>query len=327
MRNFSKKKLLEAVEKFKDKKVFVVGDVLLDKYVYGTVDRINPENPGAHLLKINKEEYRLGGAGNVAMNIASLNASASLISIIGEDKEGFIVERLCLDNEIDTFFVRRRGESIVKERYIESDHNHYILRADYGETTLNSIDGDLVNNICEGLRSSNFDALILSDYNKIMFKGDLGARLIEFAREKKVPVVVDSKPANILSFRHATLVCPNLKEAREITGMFSASERELAERIRKIAESDYVIVTCGKKGMVCYGGLQYNEIPTNTRGVVDVTGAGDTARAAMALGLISGLNLHETTYLANYAAGVVVEKQGTATVSLDELRKRIREDS
>ena len=121
-----KYKLIDAVETFQDKKILTVGDVAIDRYVYGTVDRINPENPGAPLIRKNREEYRLGGAGNVAMNISSLGAKALLGGLIGEDKNGLILGNLCNKNNINSFFSLRKGENIVKERFIESDHNHYV---------------------------------------------------------------------------------------------------------------------------------------------------------------------------------------------------------
>src|SRR3989344_2616450 len=321
-----RKYLLEAIEEFKYKKVLVIGDVLLDKYVYGNVERINPENPGVPLLRVKREDYRLGGAGNVAMNLSSLGAEASLASVIGSDKYRPKIEELCLHNTIGNFFVNEPIRNIIKERFIESDHNHYILRLDHEEPFVHPIDEGSSDRIYSSLSDSNFDAVILSDYNKNMFKKDLGTRVIGLAKQKKIPVIVDSKPSNFLSFKNPTLICPNLKEAKEITKNPHHDHKTLAEEIRRLSESDYVIVTLGKKGMVSYDGRVFNEVSTNVRGVVDVTGAGDTARAIMALGLISGLNLIGTTYLANYAASIVVEKQGTSTVSLEELRERIKED-
>ena len=170
------------------------------------------------------------------------------------------------------------------------------------------------------------DAIVLSDYNKFVFRGDLGKHLVSLAKNHGIPIVVDPKPANIASFKNATLLCPNINEAREIVGLSNGSESNAVKNLREIVGSEYVIVTCGKRGMISYDGSEFNEIPTKVRDVVDVTGAGDTASAAMTLGLISGLGLVGAAHLANYAAGVVVEKQGTSILTDKELIERIESD-
>lgn len=324
-KTIDKEKLIRAIEKFADKRIAVVGDALLDKYIYGAVERINPEKRGALLLKIQREEYRLGGAGNVAMNIHSLGARVSLSCIIGEDPRGNILKGLCENNNI-RLLSTRRGESVIKERFVESEDNLYILRVDYGENDLWTIDEKSARHLYEHLDRTRFDAIVVSDYNKHMFKGDFGKQLIEMAEKRDVMSIVDAKPANAYSFKHATLISPNLKEVREILGKNILNERMLTEELKKKIKSDYVIVTLAERGMVCYDGKNYNEIPTKAREVIDVCGAGDTARAAIALGLVSGLNLVEAAHLGNYAAGIVVEKQGTSVVDRDELIERIRSD-
>ncbi len=320
-----KRRLIESIENFKNKRIAVLGDVVLDKYVYGKVERVNPENPAAPLLKIDRKEFRLGCAANVALNILSLGAAASLGCVVGGDHHGRIFERMCRKSKIKLYNVRN-GITIVKERSIESEFNQYLLRADDGESNLRAIDERSSQRLYNFLNNQKLDGIILSDYNKTLFKKDFAKKIIEKAKEKKIPVVVDPKPVNARSFQFASLICPNLKEAREIVKSDSNDPRFLAKMLKDIVKSDYVIVTCGKRGMVCYDGQGFSEIPTKVREVVDVTGAGDTACAVMALGLSCGLNLVETAHLANYAAGIVVEKQGTSTVKPEELAQRIGED-
>lgn len=320
-----KNRLIEAVKNSQNKNIAVIGDVVLDKYVYGKVERVNPENPGAPLLKIERKEFRLGCAANVALNIVSLGASSSLGCIIGKDSHGRLFENICRKKKIKSFSINR-GQTIVKERSIESEFNQYLLRTDDGESNLIPIDEKSASKIYEFFSKSKLDAIILSDYNKHIFRNGFAKKIISLAKSKRIPVVVDPKPINALSFRNSTLICPNIKEAKEITGSNDNNPKLLAKKLREIIQSTYVIVTCGKRGMVCYDGKEFTEIPTKVKEVIDVTGAGDTACAVMALGLASGLNLVETAHLANYAAGVVVEKLGTSTISLNELILRIEKD-
>lgn len=320
-----KQRLIQAIEQFKNKKIAVVGDVALDKYIFGKIERVNPENPAAPLIKIERKEFRLGCAGNVALNIGSLGSDVSLGCVIGHDHNGSLFENLCMNKKINLLHIKD-GETIVKERTIESEFNKYLLRVDDGESILEGINDESSNKLFDLLLKAEVDALILSDYNKFIFKNGLGKKLIEWAREKNLLVVVDPKPINAISFSGASVLCPNIKEAREITEMNNENEMEVAKRLREIVKSKYVIVTCGKKGMVCYDGKEFTEIPTKVREVVDVTGAGDTVSAVLTLALTSGLSLIEAAHLANYAAGIVVEKLGTSTLTKEELIARIESD-
>jgi len=321
-----KRRLIDVISGFNNKRIAVLGDIVIDKYVYGRVERVNPENPGAPLLKIEKKEFRLGCAANVALNISSLKAKALLGGVIGMDGNGRLIQKLSRKYGLDLFYVKN-GKTIVKERSIESEFNQYLLRADDGEFNLKAINENDENKLVNLLQKNKFDAIILSDYNKNLFKNNLAKKIIEFAKDKNIPVVVDPKPVNALSFQSSTLICPNLKEAREIVDSNSEEPKYLAKRLKEIIKSKYIIVTCGKNGMLCYDGKEFTVIPTKVREVVDVTGAGDTVCAVVTLGLASGLDLVEAAHLANYAAGIVVEKQGTSSVSKDELIKRINEDS
>ena len=318
-----REKLIESVKSFFRYKIAVVGDIALDCFLYGFVERINPENPGAPLIRIDKEEYRLGCAGNVAENLVSLHAVASLYTVAGKDNYAEIIKNLCKDNNI-FLFAEQEGETIRKQRVIEEEHGHYISREDFGESKLEAISRSTEKLLFESLDSAKIDALILSDYNKHLFRGEFGRELIALANSKRIPTIVDPKPVNIDSFYGATLICPNIHEARQITD-YNGNIKELTKRLKEKTGSEYVIITRGKEGLLTYDGSFY-EIPTHAREVTDVTGAGDTVAAVLTLGLVSGLDIKESAQLANYAAGIVVEKAGTSQVSQEELIDRINED-
>jgi D-glycero-beta-D-manno-heptose-7-phosphate kinase len=325
MNSMDKDKLINVSEKFGHKRIAVVGDVMLDKYVYGRIDRINPENPAAPLIKVERKEFRLGGAANVALNIASVGANVTLFCICGNDHHGVVFEELCKDKKINIVDVKE-GNMLVKERAIESEHNKYIMRADDGEFDIKEISAGAATKLLESLENSDFDAVILSDYNKSIFLGDFGEKIIEWARKKNIPSVVDPKPANVSSFKFSTALCPNINEARNIIGSKSSDEKDVAKKIREIVDNEYMVITCGKNGIIGFDGDNFIESPTKVRDLIDVTGAGDTVTSMMALGLVCELNLEEAMNLANYAAGVVVGKSGTSTLSKEELIEMIRTD-
>lgn len=316
--------LVEAVKKFNGKKIAVVGDIALDYYVFGKVSRINPERPGYPLLTVEREEHRLGCAANVAMNLASLGAEVSLYGWIGKDDNGKRIWEECQKNNIRLFCVKR-DKTITKQRWIEANHNDYLGRADFGEDKIEVIDEKQGDELFNNLILEGFEAVILSDYNKGMFKGNLSRRIIDWANAHNVLTVVDPKPVNAMRFSGASLIRPNLSEAREIIGEKEENMELLAKKLKDKVQSKEVVVTCGSQGIIVENGGFHN-IKTKARQVIDVTGAGDTVAAVLTLALLSGADLVQAAKIANYAAGIVVEKQGTATVNSIELIKRIGEE-
>jgi len=312
-------RLLEIINKFKNKKVGVVGDVLLDSYLFGKVERVNPDRPGYPLLRVERQEHRLGGAGNVATNLASLGANVVLFGVIGDDLYGNVFIKRCRRLRIKFMHVIE-GKTLLKQRRIESTHGDYLGREDFGEASLGKLTEKAEKIILKAIAREQPEILILSDYNKKIFRGGLGKRIIQWARSKNISVVVDPKPSNIESFRGATLVRPNLKEAKEIAGKeyFDKDIKDITKKVKEVVDSKYVIVTSGAEGMVIYDG-GFDHIATEAKELTDITGAGDTVIAALALSLLSGADLNEAAQIANKAAGIVVNKQGTATIRLDEL--------
>ncbi len=324
----NREKIKTILDKSNQIRLAICGDSLLDGIHYGSIERLNPERAGRPLLRIAKEEYRLGGAANVAANSAALGTSVDLFSVVGDDDKGKILSEYCANQNI-TLQTVPHGKTLFKLRYLESAHGDYLLRVDYGEEkNLEPITAAQAKVILDLFDKGNYQALMLSDYGKRLFEGEHGIApdLIERARKKGIPISVDPKPHNILAFRGATVICPNLSEARQITQAGpKESLREIAVRLREIAQCEYAVITCGKEGMVIYDGTTYEVLPTKALEVLDVTGAGDTVAAMLALGMASGLSIREACHLGNYAAGIVCGKEGTATVSREELLAAIPE--
>lgn len=319
---------------------------MLDEYIHGVVERINPDSPSVPLLKVIGSTFALGGAGNVAANVASLSGHASLYGLLGNPEEGSTTEfsfsafRNEMYNSIFQKEATRAGillgvayerDTSVKQRLREREHNGYIARTDWGESVLRPISLTAREMLLSRLsQHDRLDAIVLSDYNKRVFTQGFSADIIAFAKQRNVPVFADPKPHNIHRYNEAMMIRPNEKEAREIVQNYAGEVQNYVGDIRIVGRTLYhlmrckeVVITRGKEGMLGYDGAQFYEIPTQARSVADVTGAGDTVIAALALSRVSGASLPEAIEIANYAAGIVVEKVGTATVTREELREGI----
>ena len=333
--NVYQQRISKVLGTFSDLHVGVVGDILLDEEIRGVIERLNPEAPTRPLLKITDTQYALDGAGNVAANVASLGARVTLYGLLGATDQDFpstSLKNQLYNKVIETeaeragiaLHVEHEGETIVKQRLREHSQHGYIARSDWGETHLAPISEENQRSILFALsRNIPLDALILSDYAKRMFTGGFSQRILQFAQQEKIPVFADPKPCNIAYYQDLTLVRPNEREARLMVRDETSDIRSIARLLHATTRCREVIITRGKEGMLGYDG-QFYEIPTNVRSVADVTGAGDTTIAALALSRISGATLPEAMSLANYAAGVVVEKAGTATVTREELLERMK---
>ncbi len=320
-------RLIWIINHFSGKRIAVIGDLLLDSYVYGVIKRLNPES-AAPLLTLdgNKEDLRLGGAGNTALNLCTLGAQVDLYGVIGNDFTGKKIERICKESNLNLIKCYE-GQTIEKRRFIETSHNHYLMRVDSGESRLNPVSSKTEAYLLDQFKKNfeEYDGIILSDYDKMIFKGEFGQKIIDLANSLKIISVIDPKPINAKKFLRATLVRPNLSEAQGIVGKKDLSLNTLAKELKQTVQSNSVIITCGSKGMVAYEDKFY-QIPTRAREVVDVSGAGDTAGATILLSLVSGANIYQAAEIANYASGVVVEKQGTSTVTCGELVTRIQQE-
>jgi D-beta-D-heptose 7-phosphate kinase/D-beta-D-heptose 1-phosphate adenosyltransferase len=316
--------LRDWVPKLNNAAVLCIGDVMLDQYVYGGVDRVSPEAP-IPVLNVSRRTQALGGAGNVACNIAALGAVPQLVSVIGDDAPGGQVRELLADAGaiVPQLLVDTARPTTVKTRFIAGSQQ--LLRAD--DESVGGLAPDLLRSIVEtataALGSSAPGALILSDYGKGVLPDDVIRQLIAAAQAAKVPVIIDPKGTDCTKYAGADVLTPNRKELGEATRMATGSSDEIVGAARHLVEScgvRHVLVTRGGEGMslVSAEGAPVH-LPALAREIFDVSGAGDTVVAVLASGLAAGMSVAEAAQLANVAAGLVVAKVGTAVVRNAEL--------
>ncbi|HLD88591.1 MAG TPA: D-glycero-beta-D-manno-heptose-7-phosphate kinase [Candidatus Nanoarchaeia archaeon] len=317
------------IEKFRKCRILVIGDVMLDKYIYGTVSRISPEAP-VPIIHASRESFAPGGAANVAKNISSFGGTVYLLGIVGADSSSTVLDAILKKEKIRTVFVRDKSRpTIVKLRML--GHNQQLLRVDYENSELihKDIEKEAIRKIT--LLIKKVDAVVVSDYAKGILTENLMRSIISISGKNNKPVVVDPKPVHKEIFRHTTVITPNNKEASEMSGIPEKDDKSVFEIGKKLVEEldSNIIITRGEKGMMLFekNSSVITNIPTQAREVYDVTGAGDTVVAILTLSLCSGANLKEAASLANYAAGIVVGKIGTATTTAEELRSRLKEQN
>jgi len=307
---------MTVLQDFAAAKILVVGDVMLDRYWFGEVERISPEAP-VPVLKVERVEERPGGAANVARNIVALGAQSTLLSVIGNDEAGACLEKLLKEHQNINALLHSDDtiSTIIKLRAIA--RHQQLLRIDF-ET---SPSHEVLHAALEDFRAQlpKADVVILSDYGK----GGLThiAEMIGLARAAGKPVLVDPKGDDYARYRGATLLTPNRSEFREVAGSWK-TEQELsmkAEKLREELQLDALLVTRSEDGMSLYQANQVRHEPTQTREVFDVSGAGDTVIATLAVMLATGAALPDAMSIANRAAGIVVGKLGTAVVSREEI--------
>jgi len=325
--------LKRAFDNFKNKKILVLGDVILDKFSWGKVRVINPEQPTAINLDIDetKDTYTLGGASNVANNIVSLNANCKLYGSIGNDDEGEKLKELCREKGIIFMGFHKRKKTNTKWRTMA--HGQQTQRMNFGEgefKTAPEIQDELIKDIQNEIEKCDF--IILSDYDKGFFDESLSQKVINLANHHKIPTHVDLKPENIAYFKNCTIISPNEVEAEKITGIKYFNNLDtllnMSKTLAKIASPKYVVITCGENGVFGYDveKEKYLMIKTNAKEIYDVAGAGDTFAAAFSLGMASKLGLFDSVRFANYASGLVVEKIGVETTNIEEIKKRIEKE-
>lgn len=314
--------LIQYIKQFANKRLLIVGDVILDEFIWGEARRISPEAP-VPVVQLKTRTYLPGGAANTAANVVSLNGSACLGGVVGVD--GYAPR---LREVLDAFQLDKDGlisdparPTTTKTRIVA--HGHQIVRVDTEEKTPlpPSIESELVKWVQKHFDSVN--AVIISDYAKGVITPSLAQHLIGLARQKGCPVVVDPKGKNYIKYRGATVVTPNVTELSEAMQCEIENEADLIRASQQLCEQldgTSILATRGAEGMLLFEqGREPLHIPATARYVYDVTGAGDTVVSAFALALAAGSSLAEAAQVANRAAGIVVGKVGTATVSLDEL--------
>lgn len=308
--------------KFNQAKVLVLGDVMLDRYWFGATNRISPEAP-VPVVKVQDIEERAGGAANVAMNIASLNVPVALHGLIGQDDAGNALDKLLNSHNIQNHCVALTTHPTITKLRILSRHQQ-LLRLDFEEGFHNVESRDLLNKLAQNIQ--DYGALILSDYGK----GTLESvqKMIQIARKANVPVLIDPKGTDFERYRGATLLTPNMSEFEAVVGHCKDDDDIVAKGLKMIADFDLtaLLVTRSEKGMTLIRPNQAPyHLPTQAKEVYDVTGAGDTVISVLATAIADGRPFEEACYLANAAAGVVVGKLGTSTVSPVELGNAIHQ--
>lgn len=300
--------------------ILVVGDLMLDRYWHGASSRISPEAP-VPVVNVAQTEDRPGGAGNVALNMAALGCRVSLVSIVGDDEAGQILyERLRVAKVHTNLQISNTKPTITKLRVVS--RNQQLLRMDFEEKFDESDSSEFPNKVQSLIGRTH--ALVLSDYAK----GSLPdcQALIRIAREAGVPVLVDPKGKDFTRYRGATILTPNLNEFEAVVGKCTSEQDMVDKGEALMSELDLqaLLITRGEQGMTLLRHHQSElHLPARAREVFDVTGAGDTVIATLAAALSAGQTLPEATAMANLAAGIVVGKMGTATVSTPELRRAV----
>jgi|Deesub1362B_J571_1020462.scaffolds.fasta_scaffold00002_415 D-beta-D-heptose 7-phosphate kinase/D-beta-D-heptose 1-phosphate adenosyltransferase len=322
MQEVSPTRIKDLVARFEDRKILVLGDLMLDKYIWGKVSRISPEAP-VPVVEVTRESLCLGGAGNVTHNLHTLGAYPVLVSLIGQDQEGEWI----LNNVPDHrgIIIDAQRSTIVKTRIIA--HHQQVVRVDFEQKK--PISAEIEAKILHFLQKESFEGLLISDYNKGLLTPDLMKKVLSLCQEKGVPIFVDPKVDNFFLFSPVTLITPNHHEAENIVHHPCQEDQEIefaGQEILDRIKARYLIIKRGEKGMTVFEkGVKPIHIPTRAREVYDVTGAGDTVIAVASLALLAGASIQEAAFIANLAAGIVVGKIGTAVVTSQEIIEAIED--
>lgn len=325
----SARRLTELMRRFADTRLLVVGDVMLDRFVWGEVERISPEAP-VPVVRVVSEERRLGGAANVVANLRGLEARAAVASVVGEDEAGSWITTRLKELDVPTRGVFRDPavRTTEKRRIMGLPRPQQVARLDYesedgpSEATSRRLTRFVARH------ASGVDGIVVSDYGKGVVASGLLELTGDLARDKGLLVAVDPKRANHDRYLDAALVTPNKAEAAEASGVAVSDEASLRKAGRRLLEKwrcEAILVTLGEDGMSLFRrDGSFRRFPTTARAVFDVTGAGDTVVAVGALALAAGGSSEEAATLANLAAGLVVSRLGTTPVGARELRAAIR---
>ncbi|MBU1121035.1 D-glycero-beta-D-manno-heptose-7-phosphate kinase, partial [Candidatus Micrarchaeota archaeon] len=309
----------------KGKKILVIGDLMIDQYIVGEVERISPEAP-VPVLKQAERRYGLGGAANTANNIAALNGETFIAGAIGKDKNGERLKRLLKEKRINVEGVIEEEKRITtcKTRIIAGTQQLARIDDETTELIKKNTEEKLLRYFKEKIPL--IDAVIVSDYNKGLITNRIVRELMKEAGRNKKIVCVDSKNFIKLGFRNASCLKPNKKELEKETEIELNNEKNIINALRvfqKKLSPESILLTMGRDGMSLWSENRFEKIPSFAREVFDVSGAGDTVLATFSISLASNANVLEAATIANYAAGIVVGKLGATTVSVEELKKAI----
>jgi rfaE bifunctional protein kinase chain/domain len=314
-------------------KVAVIGDVMLDTYWWGNVERISPEAP-VPVVTVSKREKRIGGAGNVALNIQALGASAAILSILGDDEDGVQLKQLLKEKEVDTRFILESKKRITTNKIRIISRNQQMMRLD--AEIVNDLDSQdeekLQNQIERFITTERPDVVILEDYNKGILTKNIITNTISFCKQNNIITAVDPKRKNFFCYKNASLFKPNLAEA--ITSLNLLSENislelleDIHQQLKEKLDHDISLITLSEKGIFFQQKNDRNIIPSHRRNIADVSGAGDTVIAVASLIYAARKNIFLAAEVANIAGGIVCEEVGTVAINkkrlLDECKRLI----
>ena len=303
------------------KQVLVIGDVILDRYFLGEASRISPESP-TPIVNFHNEEFRLGGAANTAHNLSALGANVILLGVVGNDDEAGMVRREVVSAGLrGCFLVDNERPTTTKLRVIAQGQQIVRIDTEMTQRLAESCEKELLADFDS--RVEYADVVVVSDYAKGVVSDFVSKSIVSRCTELEIPVVVDPKGSDFSKYQGATIITPNLKEAvAAVRGLNRKEESDfhaIGAGLLKMLPGTAIAITLGSDGVLLFQSEQVSKFPTAARNVFDVTGAGDSVVAGIALGLAHGFNFCDTIVLANQVAGLAVEKRGTATVSLEEL--------
>jgi rfaE bifunctional protein kinase chain/domain len=310
---------------FQDIRVGVIGDVMLDTYMWGHVERISPEAP-VPVVSLNNKEYRIGGAGNVALNIASLGAQASILSVTGNDDDGRLLREMFASNGIDTRYLISSDERITTNKMRIISRNQQMMRLDSEITDdLGSSDEQkLFDAAVEFIRNEKPSVIIFEDYNKGVLKESLIRSLIDLCRKEGVITAVDPKRKNFFTYKQVDIFKPNLKEVKEglniiKDGVSKESLDQIHEALNKHLSHAISFITLSERGVYYSDGKNSRIIPSHRRNIADVSGAGDTVIAVASLVYAATRDIDLMGEIANIAGGLVCEDVGTVAINREKL--------
>ena len=305
---------------FSQQSILVIGDVMLDKFMWGNASRISPEAP-VPIISVNKISHSPGGAANVALNLSKLSANVQILGIVGDDNEGAILEDTLLKNGVKTQFITdEKISTTTKTRIIA--HGQQVVRTDYEDIRdVNSDQIKIIKDILDKI-ISEIDAIIIQDYNKGLLVKDSIKTILEISSEKNIPVYVDPKKDNFFAYNKIRLFKPNLFEFESAINFKEQDKsfEDLGKDLRKKINAEILMITRSEEGVTLFTDKNVQTISTKARKVHDVSGAGDTAISAFVLADLCGANIEESAMISNYAAGRVCEEVGVVPISLEMIK-------
>ncbi len=325
----NKELFLNKLDGFHQKKILVIGDVMVDEYLWGSVNRISPEAPVPVVL-VDRETKTLGGAANVVNNLAGLGAKVLLTGVIGDDSNGRYLLKFFNNRGIDTqgLFVDVERPTTLKTRIIA--HDQQVVRVD--KENVDTLDKGVINNMIEYTkkRIKEVDGIIISDYGKGVIRPELIQEVIKVANQRKRVIAVDPKIEHFFQYRNVTLITPNHYEASQAMNVAIKNQNDvykIGKLIINRLNLRSLFITQSKDGMTVFQkGKTPKHIPTHAKEIYDVTGAGDTVISTAVMSLVSGLNYELAGILSNYAAGIVVGEVGTTIITLDKIVKALHDE-